>query len=253
MKKPIILVSIVIFLAAFSSVEAQRNRSRIPSKSKPTKSAQTENEAIIIDRRLAVLRIRPSLYAVPVQRMSVGRKVSVIGTKEADGVMFYQIRISRNTTGWMQSDAVIGKFRKDDDQRLFKLMQASDGFDQVDKVVIFLEQFQDSQLRSPTLLLLGDLMEDEALRLSKKAAKDLDRREMAASGAPLHSFYLNHPSLDRYGRIGVQFLFNLDTKNYHYNGDSWFEIIRKYPKSNEADEAQKRLDKLKLKMETKKP
>ncbi len=75
---------------------------------------------------------------------------------------------------------------------------------------------------------------------------------MAASGAPLHSFYLNHPSLDRYGKIGVQFLFNLETKNYHYDGDSWLEIIRKYPKASEAEQAQKRLDKLKLNMEAKK-
>lgn len=253
MKKPIIFASIVLFLASFSSVEAQRNRSRTGVKNNANKIKQNGDEAIIIDRRLAVLRIRPSLYATPVQRMSVGRKVSVIDTKEADGVTFYRLRISTNTTGWMQSDAVIGKFRKDDDLKLFKLVQAAEGFDQIDKIVIFLEQFPESSLRSPTLLLLGDLMEDEALRLSKKAAKDLDRREMAASGAPLHSFYLNHPSLDRYGRIGVQFLFNLDTKNYHYNGDSWFEIIRKYPKSNEADEAQKRLDKLKIKMEAKKP
>ncbi len=171
MKKPIISASIFIFLALFTSVEAQRNRSRTVSKAKPIKSAQAENEAIIIDRRLAVLRIRPSLYAVPVQRMSVGRKVSVIDTKEADGVTFYQIRVSRNTIGWMQSDAVIGKFRKNDDQKLFKLMQTAEGFDQIDKAVVFLEQFPDSSLRSPTLLLLGDLMEDEALRLSKKAAK----------------------------------------------------------------------------------
>ena len=122
------------------------------------------------------------------------------------------------------------------------MIQAADGFDQVNKIAIFLEEFPDSMIRPNILLLLGDIMEQEALKLSKKAAKSLDRQEMAASGAPLHSFYLNFPSLDRYSKIGVNFLFNLNTKQYHYNGDSWFEITRKYPNTSEAEEAKTRLE-----------
>lgn len=252
MKRSLILALVFIFLASVVSVEAQRNRSRIRSKTKVTKPKQKGIEAIVVDRRLAVLRTRPSLYAKPIKRMSVGRKVRVIGTREADGVTFYRLQVSTKTVGWMQAEAVIGKFRKKDDQRLFKLIQASEGFTQVDKAMIFLEQFPKSPLRPAILLLLGDLMEGEAIELSKKAARKLDRREMAASGAPLHSFYLNFPSLDRYGKLGIRFLFNLNTKSYHYDGDSWFEIVRKFPKSNEAVEAQKRLDTLKAKMEAKK-
>jgi hypothetical protein len=72
---------------------------------------------------------------------------------------------------------------------------------------------------------------------------------MAASGAPLHSYYLNFNMLDRYRRLGVRFLFNPSTRQFHYDGASWTEIVRKYPVSAEATEARKRLDSLKAKME----
>ena len=242
----------LLTICMVSAVQAQRNHSRLKLKT-PVAKAQTEegNKAVVIDRRLAVLRTSPSLYSRPIQRMSVGREVRVLEKKDGDGVEFYRVRALPNTQGWVQSEAVIGNFRKDDDQRLAKLIQASGGFEQIDKIAIFLEQFPTSRLRPNILLLLGDLMEQEALKLSQKAAKNLDRREMAASGAPLHSFYLNFPALDRYGKIGINFLFNLNTKQFHYNGDSWFEIIRKYPNTSEAEEAAKRLEILTQKMDAK--
>jgi hypothetical protein len=92
-------------------------------------------------------------------------------------------------------------------------------------------------------------MEEIALQLSSDAARRLDRREMAASGAPLHSFYLNFVPLDRYRKLNVNFLFNPKAKLLHYDGASWREIVEKSPKSVEAIEAQKRLDSLKQKME----
>ncbi|MDQ3713013.1 MAG: hypothetical protein M3388_12460, partial [Acidobacteriota bacterium] len=67
---------------------------------------------------------------------------------------------------------------------------------------------------------------------------------------PLHSFYLNYVSLDRYRRQGINFIFNANAKILHYDGASWREITKKFPKSTEAVEAQKRLDSLKEKMES---
>jgi hypothetical protein len=127
-------------------------------------------------------------------------------------------------------------------------VQSSDGFDQIDRAKIFLETFADSPFRPSILLLFGDLMEEVALKLSAEAAKRLSRREMAATGAPLHSFYLNYSSLDRYQRLGIGFLFNSSTKLFHYNGASWREIIQKSSTTNEAKEAQRRLDSLKEKL-----
>jgi len=169
--------------------------------------------------------------------------------KDSDGVTFYRVVAVPNAQGWVQKEAVAGKFRRGDDERLARLVQSSDGFDQIERARIFLENFPDSPFRPSILLLFGDLMEEIALKLSAEAARRLSRREMAASGAPLHSFYLNYSSLDRYQRLGIGFVFNSSTRLFHYNGASWYEILRKSPATNEAKEARKRLDSLKEKME----
>lgn len=128
-------------------------------------------------------------------------------------------------------------------------MHSADGFDQIELAEAFFKLYPTSRFRVPILLLFGDRLEDAAAKLSRDASSRLSRREMAASGAPLHSYYLNFNMLDRYRRLGVRFLFNPSTRQFHYDGASWTEIVRKYPVSAEAAEARKRLDSLKAKME----
>lgn len=253
MRRSHLLIFSIAFLAFNSvSVEAQKRRAvpktfvKSPSASESRAGA---NSAVVVDERLAVLRVAPSLFAASIQRMRTGHLVSISGTKEADGVTFYRVAAASNKYGWVQSDAVVGKFKRGDEERLARLVQASDGFEQVERAGIFLENYKDSPLRPPILLLLGDLMEDAALKLSSDATRKLDRREMAASGAPLHSFYLNYVSLDRYRKLGVNFVFNPTAKSFHYDGAGWREIVSKFPKASEAAEAQKRLDALKEKMQ----
>jgi hypothetical protein len=177
--------------------------------------------------------------------MRRGRKVLINGQKESDGVTFFRIAAAPSGSGWIQADAVFGKFRPHDDQRLARLVQASDGFDQIEIATQFFELFPDSPLKPSLLLLYGDLLEEIAVKISRDAAGRLKRPEMAATAAPLHSYYLNFVSLDRYRKLGITFLFNTATRKFHYNGASWQEIIVKFPKSAEASEAQKRLDQLK--------
>lgn len=248
MKSPLFLTLLCI-LFAFSSVDAQKRSGNSRQNNEKAKG----NAAMVVDERLSVLLTEPSLYALPIQRMQRGRKLLVLRSKEADGVTFYQVQTSsKETTGWVQSDAIVGNFRRNDDQRLANLVQASGGFAQIDRAVFFLSYFPESGMRPSILLLLGDLIEEEALSLSIKAAKRLDRREMAASGAPLHSFFLNYSGLDRYRKLGIRFLFNIETRAFHYDGGSWFELLSKFPKSEEAKEASRRLATLKEKMERKK-
>lgn len=227
-----------------------QQRRRIPPRSKPAAAAATKpsNAAVVVDERLSVLRSEPGFSARVVQRMRRGRTVTISGAREVDGATFYRINAAPNY-GWVQAEAVAGRFKRGDDARLAKLVQSSEDFEQIERAAIFLEIFSDSPLRPAILLLMGDLMEETALRLSTEATRRLDRREMAASGAPLHSFYLNYVSLDRYRRLGVNFTFNTNTKSFHYDGANWREIVKKYPQSAEAFEAQKRLDSLKEKME----
>ena len=244
------LCFLVILVSAFN-VEAQKRRR--PLRFKKPIAVQTprnaSNTAVVVDERLAVLRVEPSFYARSLQRMRRGRIVTISAIKEADGVTFYRVNAVPNGNGWVQAEAVAGKFRRGDDARLANLVQSSEGFEQIDRAQIFLETFNDSPLRPAILLLMGDLMEETALKLSTEATRRLNRREMAASGAPLHSFYLNYVSLDRYKRLGIVFLFNPNAKLFHYDGANWREIIKKSSNSNEAVEAQKRLDSLKEKME----
>ena len=245
--KSSIFSCIFLVVLVFTS-DAQAQKRRFSPKIKSPVAAKLSNTAIVVDERLAVLRVEPSFYARTVQRMRRGRTVTISGAKDADGVTFYRVNAAPNY-GWIQADAVIGKFRRGDDARLAKLVQSSVGFEQIDRAQIFLETFSDSPLRPAILLLFGDLMEETALKLSAEATRRLDRREMAASGAPLHSFYLNYVSLDRYRRRGINFVFNSNTRSFHYDGVGWREIVKKFPQSTESVEAQKRLDSLKEKLE----
>ena len=251
MKRSLVSVCVLILLAFVSDMEAQKRHGA--SNGRKTFAVQmpraAANTAVVVDERLAVLRSEPSLFAKADQRMRRGRIITISGSKEADGVTFYRVNAAPNGSGWVQAEAVAGKFRRGDDARLAKLVQSSEGFDQIDRAQIFLDTFNDSPLRPAILLLTGDLMEEISLKLSIEATKRLDRREMAASGAPLHSFYLNYVSLDRYRRLGINFVFNSNAKLFHYDGANWREIIKKSPKSSEAVEAQKRLDSLKEKMQ----
>lgn len=251
MKNSLFSIFLLIFIAFTVNALAQKRRlvskpTRIPIVAQ--KTIEKSNTGVVIDESLSVLRSAPSLFAMPLQRMRTGRIVSITGSKEADGVTFYRVTALPNNSGWVQAEAVVGKFRRGDDERLAKLVQSSEGFDQIERARIFLDTFAASPLRPAILLLLGDLMEEVALKLSGEAAKKLDRREMAASGAPLHSFYLNYTSLDRYRKINVNFLFNSGAKLFHYDGASWREIVEKFPQAAEVVEARKRLDSLKEKM-----
>lgn len=243
-----LLVLVLLVFTFQAAAQKRREVVKVIRKTEVQSERAASGTAVVIDERLAVLRAAPSLFAAVVQRMRRGRNVSIIGSKEADGVTFYRVNAPPNNSGWVQAEAVAGKFRRGDDARLAKLVQSSEGFEQIDRARIFLDTFTDSSLRPAILLLTGDLMEETALKLSNEATRRLDRREMAASGAPLHSFYLNYTSLDRYRKLGATFLFNPDAKQFHYDGANWREIVKKSPKSNEAAEAQKRLDALKEKM-----
>ena len=253
-----LLVVTVVFVGDLS---AQQRRSVPAARTKTgvsQKSPEVGQTAVVIDETLSVLRKNPSLFSESVHRMQRGRKVQVLGVAEADGVRFCKVSApasnSRSTVppanfGWVQADAVFGKFRPGDEERLARLVQALDGFDQIEAAVEFFTLYPDSKFRPSILLLYGDVLEEVAGKLTKDANNKLKRSEMAASAAPMHSYFLNFVSLDRYRKLGILFLFNSATRQFHYDGASWKEIIAKSANSPESVEAQKRLDSLKLKME----
>lgn len=249
MKLPLILLFSAAALLCPFDAPAQKRRPVRSGKPAAVRAPEIGKTAVVIDEALSVLRQNPSLFAAPVQRMRRGRKVQILGVAEADGVTFYRVSAPPASTGWVQADAVFGKFRAGDEERLARLVQASAGFDRVELASAFFELYPASPLRPSILLLFGDLIEETAGTLSRDAGRRLDRREMAATAAPPHSYYLNFVSLDRYRKLGVVFLFNGATRTYHYDGASWKEIVEKFPASPEAVEARKRLESLRVKME----
>lgn len=239
----------LILLTFSAGIQAQNQPSAPRGRVAAARSSEIGRTAVVIDETLSVLRERPSLLAKPVQRMRRGRTLQILKSTEADGVRFFKVAAPLAKVGWMQADAVVGKFRAADEERLAGLVQALDGFDQIEAAVEFFKLYPASKFRPSILLLFGDLLEEVAVKLSRDASHRLSRREMAASQAPMHSYYLNFNMLDRYRRLGVVFLFNPATRHFYYSGASWKEIVTKFPASAEAQEAKKRLDALKVKME----
>jgi hypothetical protein len=197
---------------------------------------------IVVDERLSVLRAAPDLSAKLVHRIGRGRVVSITGQiRSRDGVVFYSVKVSKRTRGWLQKESVIVPRRSGDDERLLRLIDASKDFDRVARARIFLDAFPHSPLRARVLLLFGDAAERAAVRLSHDASRRLNPVEMQANDAPVVSYAMNYGGLDRYNRQGVRFKFDRVRQKFHYEGASWREIIRRYPRSPEAMEARTRL------------
>ena len=196
--------------------------------------------AIVVDERLAALRATPQLSGRLVRRLNRGRLVAVRSMKtNADGISFFLVNVSSRTHGWIQRDAVVSPSRPGDDQRLFTLIEHSQGFDRIARARTFLDHFPRSRLRPAVLLLLGNTAEELAAKLSNDAAR---RLKEDLGDAPEFSYFLNYTGLDRYNRQGITFVFNQSTKRFHYDGSSWRELIHRYPHSPAATEAKIKLD-----------
>ena len=248
-----ILIFVLLFGFALTvNAVAQKRRSTAARVSAPTslKAKEIGQTAVVLDETLSVLRMTPSLFAEPVQRMRRGREIKILGVTQADGVKFFKITAEPKNWGWVQSDAVFGKFRPEDEERLAKLVQASSGFDQIELAAFYFSLYPDSKFSPAILLLFGDVCQETAVKLSKDATSRLDRREMAASGAPLHSYNLNFNMLDRYRKLGITFRFNPETRTYYYDGASWRKLLEKFGASPEAAEARKRLDSISIRSQS---
>jgi hypothetical protein len=195
--------------------------------------------AVVVEERLAALRATPQLNGKLVRRLGRGRIVAIRSAKKsADGITFFLVNVTSRTHGWIQREAVASPARAGDDQRLLRLIERSQGFDRISRARIFLDHFTRSPLRPEVLLLLGDTAKEIAKQLSTDATR---RLKDDPGEAPEFSYYLNYTGLDRYNRQRVGFIFDRQTKRFHYDGAAWRELIRRYPKTSQAVEAKKRL------------
>jgi hypothetical protein len=226
----LMLLPLLLALPAASSGQGRR------------KSPAGVRAALVVDERLSALRDAPRLDANLLQRLGRGRFVTVAGARESrGGVTFLKVLVTRRTGGWVQSDALVRPWLAGEDARLWRLVRVSEDFDRLSRARIFLDAFPRSALRPAALLDFGDAAEAAAARLSREAARRLDAREMEAGGAPLASYFLNYNGLDRLNRLGVRFVFDAASKQFHYDGAAWREILARHPRSPEAEEARRRL------------
>lgn len=224
MKRTILLLS--LFLAIVSVAHAQRT----VRSAKPVR-------AVVIDPRLAVMRDVPGYFGKTLRRLRRGREVTILASKPADGVIFVRVSVTKRTGGWIQRDAIATRTAEDED-RLLNNVFALSGFDQLESARIFLAMFPNSPRRARVLLVFADLSEAAARKLSEQANK---RLRSVTDRTAYHGYLLNYSGLDRYRKLGVNFVVNAATRQLHYSGDAWSEIVRRFPGSAEADAARKRL------------
>lgn len=226
-------ILIVVVFLQLSAPEGLAQKRRVPPGGRL---------AVVIDERLAALRRAPDLSGRLISRLSRGRLVAVRNARRSrDGVIFFQVAVTRRTSGWVQAEALMAPWRAKDDDRSLRLVRSSEDFDRIARGRLFLDAFPRSPLRPQALLLFGEAAEQAAEKLSREAGRRLDQNEMAAGGAPEFSYFLNYNGLDRYNRQRITFTFDPTTKTFHYDGAAWRELLRRYPRSPEAAEARKRL------------
>lgn len=231
LNKPIEIL-LLAFLSLVISPEVCGQKRRVPPGGRV---------AVVVDERLSALRATPDLRARLIERLSRGRLVSIRGEKAFDGLKFYRVAVTRRTSGWLQSEAVVAAWRPGDDRRLLVLIENSDEFDRIVRARTFLDAFPRSPLRPRVLALYASEADEGAVKLSRDAQRRFAKAELSANGAPEYTYYLNYNGLDRYNRAGIIFMFDRASKIFSYDGAAWREIVRRYPKSPEAAEARKRL------------
>ena len=178
----LLLVSVVLLSAP--SVAQRRRAANYGSRT-----------AYVIDERLAALRSEPDLEGNLMQRLSRGRAVQIIGNRQADGIMFYRVAVTRRTRGWLPADSLVSPSRSEDDERCLRLIRGSEDFDKLARASLFIQVFPRSMLRPQVLSLMGDEAEQFAQSLSREAGRRLVEKEMTAGGASRAIYFMNYNGL----------------------------------------------------------
>jgi hypothetical protein len=205
---------------------------------KPIAKIVAGRRAVIIDERLSVLRERPDIASELVQRLRRGRLVGIMHeVRGKDGHRFFRVVVTRRTSGWILADALARSGSEADAQRLLELIGGErEGFAKVRLATICVAEFGKTRLAPRAYLLLAESAEAVAKELTRAASRRLNTPAQRSS-----LFMLNDVGLDRYTRIGVRFRFN--GESFIYDGHAYRELLRRYPRSDEAVLARTRLAK----------
>lgn len=201
-------------------------------------------KAIVIDERLSALRAQPDVKAALTQRLRRGRLVGVLGaTVTKSGARFLRVAATRNTRGWVLAEAVARPGSTADAEKLMKLVEeTTDDFTRARLADLYAEQFRATPAAPRALLLLGEAADGAAERLTREAKRRVGEEE-PGKGLNRRDYFLNFAGLDRYNRIGVTFDYDATADRIVYDGAAYRELLRRYPKSEEAKQAREKIQK----------
>jgi len=202
--------------------------------------------AVVIDERLSALRQMPDVKAPLLQRLRRGRVIGLSRTGGAkDGPVYHLVAVTRRTRGWILAEAVVRSGRAEDAARLLRMIEeTSDEFTRARLARICADEFRNTTAAPRALLLLGEAAEAASARLTREArrrARDVGETATALQ-ASRRDYLLNHAGLDRWNRAGITFDYEAQADRLAYDGAAYRELLRKYPRSDEAKNAQERLE-----------
>jgi hypothetical protein len=234
----------ILFLIFTSTAFAGQGRA---SEARSSASLPRFLKAFVVDDRLSALRRDADMQSEVIQRLRLGRRVLIIGTKAGrqGNPTFYRVAVTRRTRGWIHGSALAVPGRPGEAERLMRLIEtASDGLDRIALGELFLERFARSPFAPRVMLAMAEEADRAASALTRRARRQLAKLD----AANLKDYYLNYPGLDRYSKLRVKFDFNQATTQYVYNGQAYRELIKRFPESDEAKRARQRLDAVEQKL-----
>jgi hypothetical protein len=201
---------------------------------KPNARPVIGRRAVVIDERLSALRENPDLISGLIQRLRRGRVIGIVReVRTREGYRFYRVFVTRRTSGWLLAEALARSGSEADAQRLLQAISLEkDGFNKVRLASIFIREFGRTRSAPRGFLLLGESADSVASELTRNALRRLSQSQRTAK------YLLNDPGLDRYNRIGVRF--SCDGERLVYDGGAYRELLRRYPRSDEAEQARSR-------------
>lgn len=198
--------------------------------------------AIVFDDRLSALREQPDVKAPLKQRLSRGRLVGIVGTaKGKSGSPFVRVAISRNVRGWLLAAAIarLGS-TADGEKILAAIAESKDDLVKARLARLCADELRSTTIAPKALLALGQAAEHAADKLSRDADRRLGE-DVPGGGISKRDFVLSFNGLDRFNRAGVTFDYDEARDRIVYDGAAYKELLRRYPRSAEAEVTRARL------------
>lgn len=249
MTRSVFSIAVFVIASAFVATPASAQSASINQANKP--AAVRFVRAFVIDHRLSALRREAHIQSEVIHRLQLGRAVFVLQTRNGDITKngFYRVALKGRTRGWIHRSAIAVAGRAGEDQKVMSLIDSpGKDIDRLTLCRLLTDRFPRSALLPRALLAMGREAERAAREISPRVSKRLSKTDEKNLSAPLNDYYLSDTALDRYSRLRIRFNFDESTSRYTYDGQAYRELIKKFPASDEARQAQRRLERTEQKI-----